>query len=341
MGMRGLAQRGLAVALGAVLSTVLTGVLTGGGTMAQAAEIATRTTLQTASQQIGGHAVTTYSATVLGEDGSPATGIVTLVDHGRNLASAALDTNGKAAIRYDSLPGGDHFLEAIYSGDAAHAVSQSDSVKVHSDAVTGAPDFTIAINPTSLGTLTAGQSGAVTATITSVNQFTGFLSLSCAGAPIATGSSTDNGMPAGVTCTFTPANLQVTSAIADSTNPTVASSLTVQTTAPAGKSAENRAPLGLRDAGSPKLLAVLLPGAVGLGFLARKRKLVGRAVLLLILGTITLLGTSSCAARYKYLHHGPDVGGTAAGSYTLTVWAQTSNGVTASEHFTTLAFTVK
>ena len=61
-----------------------------------------------------------------------------------------------------------------------------------------------------------------------------------------------------------------------------------------------------------------------------------------LLGAICVLGTSACNARYKYLNHPPTANyGTLPGSYTLTIWAQTSNGVTASEQFTTLAFTVK
>jgi hypothetical protein len=338
MGMRRLGRRGLAVGLAAALTIVLAG----SATVAQAAGTTTNTTLATESQQISGRAVTTYSATVLGEDGSPASGIVTLIEGQRTLASAALDAQGKAEIRYDSLPGGDHLLSAVYSGDSAHGISKSNGVKVHADATTGAPDFTIAISPTSLPSVTAGQSGNVTATITSVNQFTGFLSLSCAGAPVSAGSATDNAMPVGVTCTFTPANLQVTTATATSSNPTITSSLVVQTTAPAGKNAQNHSHLGLRDAGSPRMLAILLPGVAGLGFLARKRKLFGNVALLLLVGGVALLGTTSCSARYSYLHHPPTYnGGTPVGSYTLTVWAQTSDGVTASEHFTTLGLTVK
>jgi hypothetical protein len=91
---------------------------------------------------------------------------------------------------------------------------------------------------------------------------------------------------------------------------------------------------------SPLVLAVLLPGIVGLGFLGRKRKLFGGATLLLMIGAVTLLGASACSARYRYLNHGPTFGGTAVGTYTIQVIAQTSNGVTASEHTQTLTLTV-
>jgi hypothetical protein len=314
-------------------------VLAATAAMAQATGITTHTTLATETQQTGGHAVTTYSATVLGEDGTPATGAVTLVERGRILAGAALNSAGKAEIRLDGLAG-EHTLSAVYSGDSAHANSQSESIDVHPQAVT-ADSFALSITPATLTVAAPGGAAELVATITSGTNFTGFVSLSCAGPPVSPGSFTDTAMPVGVTCTFTPANVQITSAIASSSNPTVSSHLTIQTTAPAGQARRNPGSIRGRDAGSPLVLAVLLPGIVGLGLMRRKRKLLGRVTLVLMVGAISILGTTACAARYKYLNHPPTANdGTPAGAYTLTIWAQTSDGVAASEQFTTMALTV-
>jgi hypothetical protein len=344
MGMRRLARRGLVVALAAGL----TAVLATAAAMAQSTAIATHTTLATESNELGGRTVTTYSATVLDEDGAPATGIVQLQEKGKSLASAALNSDGKAEIRVGGLAAGNHNLRAVYTGDSSRVASQSEAVVVQPDATTSAaPSFVLSISPATLPAsgqkLAPGDSGNVTATITSVNGFTGFVSLSCAGAPVSPGSFTDNAMPVGVTCTFTPANLQVTSAIANSTSKTISSFLTVQTTAPAGQNARRRNPNGAgnRDEKGKLALAVLLPGVIGLGWLGRKRKFFGRMALVLMVGGITVLGTSACNPRYKYLNHPPTANdGTPAGAYTLTVWAQTSDGVTASEQPVTLGLTV-
>jgi hypothetical protein len=344
MGMRRLAQRGTVVALAAGITVVLAAAA-----MAQSTGMATHTTLATGSQEMGGRTVTTYSATVLGEDGAPAKGIVLLQEQGRSVASAALNSEGKALMLAGGLTAGDHNLTAIYGGDAQHTASRSETIHVRSDATPSAtPSFSQpALSPASLPatgqTLVPGDSGNVTVTITSVNGFTGFVSLSCAGAPVSQGSYTDNAMPFGVSCTFSPANLQITSAVANSSNPTVVSHLTVQTTAPAGANGLNRKPAGLpgQNSGNALALAVLLPGVLGLGVLGRKRKLFGRMALLLLVGGVTVLGASACNARYKYLNHPPTPNdGTVPGAYTLTVWAQTSDGVTASEQFTTLALTI-
>ena len=89
------------------------------------------------------------------------------------------------------------------------------------------------------------------------------------------------------------------------------------------------------------VLAVLLPGVFGLGLLGRKRKVLSRVALVVLMGPVSLLGATACNARYKYLNHPPTANeGTPTGDYTLTVWAQTSDGVSASEQFTTLGLTV-
>ena len=223
----------------------------------------------------------------------------------------------------------------VYGGDSIHAASQSEVVPVSAAVTIPANGFGLAINPTSVTLAAPGDAGTVTATITPGSSFTGFVSLSCAGPPVSTGSSTDSALPVGVTCVFTPENLQVTSS-----TKTFTSSFSVQSTAPAGPGsggAMNRGvPNGLPGPGTkaPLALAILLPGIAGLGWLGRKRKLFARAALLAMVGAIAVLGTAACNPRYSYLHHPPTYnGGTPAGAYTLTIWAQTSNGVTAAEQF--------
>jgi hypothetical protein len=55
-----------------------------------------------------------------------------------------------------------------------------------------------------------------------------------------------------------------------------------------------------------------------------------------------MLGTTACNPRYYYLNHGPIPNPpTPSGSYTVNVTAQSTNGITAITHSTTLALTVK
>lgn len=314
----------------------LTAGFTASPALAETGSVSTHTTLTTESVEVGGRTVTTYSAKVVGEDGAPAKGVVMLTEQGRNVAGAALDASGTASIRADGLAG-NHGLSAVYRGDSIHAASQSEVVPV--SAAIPANGFALAINPTSVTLAAPGDAATVTATITPGSSFTGFVELSCAGPPVSSGSSTDSALPQGVTCTFTPQNLQVTSSTQAFT-----SSFSVLTTAPAGAGAGGAMNRGLSGPGNaaPLTLAILLPGIAGMGWLGRKRKLFSRIAMLAMVAAIAVLGTTACNPRYRYLNHPPTYnGGTPTGDYTLTIWAQTSDGVTAAEQFTTMPLTIK
>ena len=322
--MRRLARTGIGLAAALGLSAVAF------------AQTATHTTLTADTREVDGHTVATLHASVLAADGTPAKGTITLQDslQGRSqgIASAALDAQGNAEIKLDSLAAGDHALRAVFSGDSTRATSQSDAVTVHPLA-TATPDFTLALSPTSTS-LAPGQAATFVMTITPLNSFTGFLSLSCSG------TAAQASLPVGVSCTYAPANLQVIAPTGANTTGAVTADLSLQTTAPAGQNARLGLPEG--KSGSPLVLAILLPGVVGLGLLGRKRKMLGRVALLVLVSSISLLGATACSARYGYFHHPPTYnGGTPVGSYTITVTAQTSNGVSATSHSTTLALTVK
>jgi hypothetical protein len=60
-----------------------------------------------------------------------------------------------------------------------------------------------------------------------------------------------------------------------------------------------------------------------------------------LVGLVTLLGTTACNPRYSYEHHGPVPNpATPAGTYTVTVSAQSNNGVTSILHDTSFVLTV-
>jgi hypothetical protein len=57
---------------------------------------------------------------------------------------------------------------------------------------------------------------------------------------------------------------------------------------------------------------------------------------------ITMMATTACAPRYRYYNHGPPPPpATPAGNYTVSVTAQSSNGVTAITNSAALALTVQ
>jgi hypothetical protein len=174
-----------------------------------------------------------------------------------------------------------------------------------------APDFQVAVNPTTL-TIAAGQSGTATFTITPENGFNSQVSLSC------------TGLPSEAACTFSPSSVTPSGKAASST-------LTVTTTA---KSAVLRGPMGSYQ---HPIYAVLLPVLAALfGFSARRGRARGS---LQLLGVLILLvaasGLTSCNGGNSVTGNP----GTPLGTSAVSVSAST-NGAGAINHAATLTITI-
>jgi len=292
---------------------------------------ATETTLALETRDLAGHTRAMLDVNVAGEDRHPAMGGITIEDGGRELAGAALDAEGNAHLVLD-LTAGEHSLRAVYLGDQAHASSASEPMAVHGMAST-TPDFSVSVSPAKM-TLPLGQSGSVVATLTPVNNAAltspMFVTLSC------------QGLPDQSSCTFTPENLEIlntTPTACTNTSPKVCpptSTMVVQTQLGTSRLAPPA------RAGNGTYLALVLPGALALIGLGWRRKRFMRLTLLSIGGFLVLAGSSACNSRYNYFNHGPPHNPpTPAGTYTLTVSAQSSNGITAITHTTTMVLTVQ
>ncbi len=291
------------------------------------AQSRTYTTMSPVAKDAAGHS--TVTVTVTDDTGQPVSGAVSLVDITGSathwLSGAALDAQGSATFRVGNLPAGDHALHAEFAGTPSDTASSSKPFTLHTEA-TAVPDFTIALSPTTF-TVKTGGTAATTITITPLNGFTGFISLSCSGLPIDY-----------VSCNNTPANMEITTATPQTAVMNIQTTATDSTTAGwLHKPAMPGAPLAR---GNGAYLA-LLPGIVGLGWLARKRRRLMRNLMLILLASVTLMSATGCSAQYWYYHLGPIFGGTPPGTYTITVTAQTSNGVTAAEHSASVALTVQ
>ncbi len=322
--MRSMIGRGLRLELIAALGAALA-VPALASPAGSTGALATQTTLSAEFHDIAGSTQATLKVTVTGQDGLAATGAVVLEDAGKPLAGVALDAQGHATATLSLLPG-QHSLTAVYAGDTAHQGSVSELSPVR--AVTSStPDFGITVAPATLS-LTAGQSGSVTASITPINAASltapMFVTLSC------------SGLPDQATCTFTPENLE----ILPNATAAVTSSMVLATVA--GSSAHSTPP-ATRTA-SPIAWAVLLPGTLGLAglaFGARRRPWLSRLCLIALVGFVSVLGTAACSPLYNYHNHGPPHNlPTPNGTYTVSINAQSSNGIAANTHSTTIVLTV-
>jgi hypothetical protein len=288
--------------------------------------LATETSLTAETHDVNGHTEASLTVTVTAQDGQPTPGMVAIADQGQQIAGAALDPTGHATATL-SLPPGEHSLTAFYVGNNTHQSSTSQVTPVR--AVTGTTaDFAISVSP-GAATLTQGQSTTITATVAPVNASAltapMFVTLSC------------SGLPDQSSCTFTPENLE----ILPNAITAVTSSMNLATVA----QGQVRQALQQKAASSQSAWAVLLPGVfslVGLAFGARRKRWLSRLSVLGLLGLVAVLGTTGCNPLYNFRHHGPSPNlPTPPGTYTLLVTAQSSNGITAITHSTTMTLTVQ
>lgn len=325
--MRGIFRRGLRLELVAGVSAALAMLFVPLSAVC-ATSISTTTTL-TGSTSGSCPVSTSLTVTVTAASGT-ATGAVTLVNQvgssAETVASAALDANGQATFTI-ALPDGSYTLTAVYAGSGSFAGSTSAALA--SFTISGQCEYAVSVgNLSPSNSLVPGQSGTATVTVTPTEEFLdslngapGFITLSC------------SGLPDYSSCAFTPENIE----IQPGNSVSVTSTMVIQTqsgsTAGRLQSSERH----------PLVWAFLLPGVLALAGLGlRGRKAFARIALLMLLAVVTTLGTTGCNPRYNYYHHGPTPNlPTPAGTYTVTVTGQSSNGISAIMQSTTLSLTVQ
>jgi hypothetical protein len=335
-------RRSLRLKLFAGLGMALALPLLASASTAQA--VSTHTSLSVSPSSVNGATKTAVTVSVIGSDGQPAAGPVAIVEGNRQLAGVLLDSSGKATVQLTLTPGV-HNLSAVYAGDTAHIASTSPEATAQV-ATTGTPGFSVALSPVSPSalpmTLTAGSAGTLNATIVPVNQAAltapMFITLSC------------SGLPNQSSCSFSPSTIEIlpsTPSSCPSGSPAAAcppyATMVLQT-----QSENNPIHVVASNAGNGTgsvAWAILLPGVLGLGGLAwgsRRRKWLSRLSLVALVGLVTMLGTTACNPHYYYYNHGPgNVPATPAGTYTITVTGQSSNGITAETENTTFVLTVQ
>jgi hypothetical protein len=143
-----------------------------------------------------------------------------------------------------------------------------------------------------------------------------------------------SGLPDQSSCTFTPENIEI---LPGATAALTSSMVLVTQMASAASVAH--------PGGNAVAWVLLLPGVFCLGGIAlgtRRRRWLSQLSLAALVGLVTLLGTTACNPRYNYEHHGPPQNpATPAGTYTISVIGQSSNGITATTRSTTIALTVQ
>jgi hypothetical protein len=306
---------------------------------AHAQSVNTTTALTAQSSAASSCSLTSLAVTVTGNTGTPAGTVAIEDDAGSGtttLASATLSSSGQASFSF-ALAKGSHSLSAVYAGNTTFIGSTSLPAAVD---VSSQCDASFVVTLSSLTpsataantlNLTAGQTGTGTVTITPLQTYVStltapaFVTISC------------SGLPDQATCNFTPEKIEILPLQnAGSTSLMEIQTVAASTTSVSPASRPGKGP-------SPIAWAFLLPGALGLGGLAwgARRRWLSQLSLMALIGLVTLLGATGCNPRYDYQHHGPGPNSaTPAGTYTIKVTAQSSDGVSAVKDSTTFVLVV-
>jgi hypothetical protein len=335
---RGMNRRSLRLKL--IAGLVIALLMPALAVVAAHAQTATTTALTAQSSVAATCSLTSLAVSVTSTAGVPV-GTVTIEDNAVSLASATLNSSGQANFQF-ALANGAHSLSAVYATGDASTFKDSASTPPVSVSISNQCDsaFVVTVSnltPTSAAntmTLTPGQTGTGTISVVPLQPLVStptatpqFVTLSC------------SGLPDEASCTFTPAEVEI---LPNSASP-LTSSMVIGTEAASGAFTSPATRPG--QGSSPIAWAFLFPGAIGLGGLAwgaRRRRWLSRLSLVALVGLVTLLGTTACNPRYSYLNHGPQPNAaTPAGTYNVTVTAQSTNGVTATTQSTSVVLTVK
>jgi hypothetical protein len=273
---------------------------------------ATETALAVATNNAGPRTKLTLTAHVAVPDQSVVpTGVVNFRAGDLDLGSAFLDGEGNASLKTDNLAAGGHQVIAMYQGGPGYSTSLSKSERLVANVSTVA-GFTITAAPTSLSASVGSYVNSIM-TVTPVNGFSAYVSLSCKGLPVNT------------TCSFSPVNVPVSCTTDSSGTETCTpgnSIMQIQTLAPSPATA------GLKRGEVGMLRYVFVfPALFGLAGLGAAKRRAWRSLALGMLAFAGVMGMTACSQRYNYLNHGPPGNpGTPTGSYTVTVVAQSSVG---------------
>jgi Bacterial Ig-like domain (group 3)/FG-GAP-like repeat len=202
------------------------------------ASTTTALTSSAATSTAGGSV--TFTATIAGPSGATVvpTGTVTFLDGTTTLGTGTLNGSGVGTYSTSALATGAHSITAQYGGDSNFAASTSAAVTVTVQAVPAS--FTVSASPTSLS-ITPGQTGTTTLSVTPAGGFAQAVSFAC------------TGLPSEASCTFAPATVTPGASA-------VTTTLTITTAAPQASAERSRisALPGLLALGSLFLFA--MPG---------------------------------------------------------------------------------
>jgi sugar lactone lactonase YvrE/predicted secreted protein len=270
-------------------------------TLTQGVQLRPTTTALSSSNTDPNNPLSTTLISVVSWSGpATPTGTVTFTSGSTVLGSTQLDSIGVASLTV-VLSSATESIVATYNGDASYASSASLATTISSGPAT---QFTLQVSPSAL-TLQSKQHAVVNVSLSSISGFSDTLQLGCLGLPDA------------ATCTFSTPQIKLAA------NGTATAQLYVDTGDPLGAGSTSAA----NKHSSSGTFLCLMPCLLGLGLGARRRKMIGSGLLIVVALISITLFANGCS--------GLQVSGTPPGTYSFKVTASgAGSGATISQTMT-------
>jgi hypothetical protein len=243
-----------------------------------------------ATTLLAGASLTLTSTLTATAGGGTPTGTVTFREGAITLGTGTVNATAIATFATTALAIGTHSITAQYVPTGNFGASTSAAVQI---VVTGAPDFSLSVNPGAL-TVTGGSTATAIFTMTPLNGYAGTAIFTC------------GTLPTNATCSFAPTKLTFTAA----TQTPQTTTFTFGTIQSAGLSQ----PLFPGRGIAPISLALGLPFGLllGFGYRSRRRQFRHLGLVLALTAMAVVAGLSGCSSKNNFAN-------TPAGTYTIPV----------------------
>ncbi len=271
---------------------------------AQATSIAVTSNVTSALAGLAVTITATVTGTAQSVAGAPS-GVVNFYDTyngvlsevGSSKLSSAGANTSQAIFTNTGLGAGAHSIYAVYAGDASYSGSTSAAIPL------GITDFSAAFSPAAIS-LTAGQKGQATLTVSYLGGFAGTVSLACTPPPNVE-----------LTCSFSPSTLNAAST----------ATLTIGTVAPSNVSGSHVSDATMGRLAGGAILAVLL-------LVVRPRRLRVYPQLYLLVFALAAAAMVGCSSGTTAAPATPTDPGSSLGTQLLSITAAGSDGTNTVRH---------
>jgi hypothetical protein len=238
--------------------------------------VATSTTISVSGSSVLGEALPMQATVTAGS--AAASGIVTFQDNGVAVGTSTLDANGRATVSVSNLDLGSHSFIAYYLTNAQYLPSES--AAAGSTVYANDTDLSLTVSPGSIQMSYGSTSAPLNVQVTSKWGLAGTVSFAC------------SGLPAGATCAFNPAQVNLAAGGTASTSLSLTSATVTSASITKSAPAQKAGMLSFKGIGDLLLLPLSL---LCLAQIRKGARSISALLFLLLISVVSIGSLAGCS----------------------------------------------